>query len=221
MKTPPAVIHPESERQTPSKTSVSQGVEKAVELDTFGGKLFVDWDQDAEVTPQGQLSFFINFLKLGARFTPWVEQCPLSYHSNNAPSKIGVLGSFVLSILSGHRRYAHLANLQSDRVNAQLLGMSKIISDDSAIRALRRLPQDEAIEWMQAHLLGCCHPLLNHPWILDADVTIKPLYGRQEGAVVGYNPHKPGRPSHTYHTYRTITGLNLYAVIVIGVVTRS
>ena len=89
----------------------------------FGGKLFVDWDQDAEVTPQGQLSFFINFLKLGARFTPWVEQCPLSYHSNNAPSKIDVLGSFVLSILSGHRRYAHLANLQSDRVNAQLLGM--------------------------------------------------------------------------------------------------
>ena len=27
------------------------------------------------------------------------------------------------------------------------------------------------------------------------------MYGHQEGAVVGYNPHKPGRPSHTYHTY--------------------
>ena len=32
-------------------------------------------------------------------------------------------------------------------------------------------------------------------------MTIKPLYGQQEGARVGYNPHKPGRPSHTYHTY--------------------
>jgi len=30
------------------------------------------------------------------------------------------------------------------------------------------------------------------------DVTVKLLYGKQEGAVVGYNPHKPGRPSHTY-----------------------
>ena len=33
------------------------------------------------------------------------------------------------------------------------------------------------------------------------DSTIKPLYGHQEGAEVGYNPHKPGRPSHCYHTY--------------------
>ena len=42
---------------------------------------------------------------------------------------------------------------------------------------------------------------LGEPWILDVDTTVKPLYGRQEGAVVGYNPHKPGRPSHTYHSY--------------------
>ena len=32
-------------------------------------------------------------------------------------------------------------------------------------------------------------------------MTVKPLYGKQEGAVIGYNPHKPGRPSHTFHTY--------------------
>ncbi len=32
-------------------------------------------------------------------------------------------------------------------------------------------------------------------------LTIKPLYGHQEGAVLGYNPKKPGRPSHCYHTY--------------------
>jgi hypothetical protein len=34
---------------------------------------------------------------------------------------------------------------------------------------------------------------LGRPWVLDLDATIKPLYGRQEGAEVGYNPHKPGR----------------------------
>lgn len=43
--------------------------------------------------------------------------------------------------------------------------------------------------------------MLYEPWVLDIDTTIKPIYGRQEGAQVGYNPHKPGRPSHTYHTY--------------------
>jgi hypothetical protein len=32
-------------------------------------------------------------------------------------------------------------------------------------------------------------------------VTIKTIYGRQEGAEAGYNPHKPGRPAHAYHTF--------------------
>jgi hypothetical protein len=43
--------------------------------------------------------------------------------------------------------------------------------------------------------------LLEAPWILDTDTTIKVLYGHQEGAVVSYNPRKPGRPSHSYPTY--------------------
>ena len=29
-------------------------------------------------------------------------------------------------------------------------------------------------------------------WILDIDATVKPLYGRQEGAVIGSNPSKGG-----------------------------
>lgn len=37
--------------------------------------------------------------------------------------------------------------------------------------------------------------------MLDIDNTVKPLYGHQEGAELGYNPKKPGRPSHNYHTY--------------------
>jgi hypothetical protein len=41
-------------------------------------------------------------------------------------------------------------------------------------------------------------PLLDKPWILDIDTTIKPLYGKQEGAEVSCNPHKPGRPSHRH-----------------------
>ena len=37
-------------------------------------------------------------------------------------------------------------------------------------------------------------------YVLDLDPTVKPLYGRQEGAELGYSPQKPGRPSHCYHT---------------------
>ena len=74
----------------------------------------------------------------------------------------------------------------------------------SARRALAKIDEEDGVRWLQDHLSYCYSPLLSLPWTLDADVTIKPLYGKQEGAVVvvvGYNPHKPGRPSHTYHTY--------------------
>ena len=30
---------------------------------------------------------------------------------------------------------------------------------------------------------------------------VKSLYGHQEEARIGYNPHQPGRPSHAYHSY--------------------
>jgi hypothetical protein len=193
----PTTIHPAGEENTmPNRPTSDQ-----VEVDTFDGKLFIDWDPDASVTPLGQLPFFIQFLKMGHRFEPWVEDCPLVYRSPNAPLKVDVLGSLFLSVLSGHRRYAHMTALLSDGVNSKLLGMQKVVSDDSARRALKKIDEERGVNWLQDHLQSCYEPLLAAPWILDSDVTVKPLYGHQEGAVVGYNPHKPGRPSHTYHTY--------------------
>ncbi|HYA80204.1 MAG TPA: hypothetical protein VED87_04650, partial [Methylocystis sp.] len=53
-------------------------------------------------------------------------------------------------------------------------------------------------KWLRQHLAFCVEPLLAEPWIVDADTTIKPLYGHQEGAVLGYNPEKPERPSRCY-----------------------
>ena len=66
---------------------------------------------------------------------------------------------------------------------------------------MERLEQLAARKWQQKHLRACWGPLLYEPWVLDIDSAIKTLYGHQEKAEVGYNPHKPGRPSHTYHTY--------------------
>lgn len=188
----------------PTGTSLSvrkKRVPENTSVDTFDGKIHIEWDPDAAVTPIGQLPYFIQFLKLGGRFDSWVNDCPLGYQSNNAPGKIDVLGSLFLSILSGHTRYAHMTTLISDRVNPELLGMNKIVSEDSARRAVKRIDEAEGVQWLQNHLLTCCEPLLKTPWILDVDTTIKPLYGHQEEATKGYNPQKPGRPSHTYHTY--------------------
>ena len=79
--------------------------------------------------------------------------------------------------------------------------MNKVVSEDSVRRNLGQLDEAAGVTWLQQHLDDSIAPLLSIPWILDSDVTVKPLYGHQEGAEKGYNPHKPGRPSHTYHTY--------------------
>ncbi|WP_301278591.1 transposase, partial [Dechloromonas sp.] len=79
---------------------------------------------------------------------------------------------------------------------------------DALRRALLAIPEAEGVRWLDRHLSESTAPLLDVPWILDIDTTIKPLYGKQEGAVVSYNPKKPGRPSHSYHTY-LMAGLRL------------
>src|SRR5690348_17210723 len=79
--------------------------------------------------------------------------------------------------------------------------MAKVVSEDAVRRALTKIEAEAGRTWLQEQLDYCTRPLLREPWILDVDTTVKPLYGHQEGAVVGYNPKKPGRPSHTYHSY--------------------
>jgi hypothetical protein len=172
-----------------------------IAVDTFGGKVHVEWDPSAAVTPLGQLAFFIDFLKTGGLYEPWVDDCPLHYTSPNAPAKRDVLGTVLLSVLAGHHRYAHMTSVRSDNVNPGLLGMTKVVSEDTVRRGFKQMNELAGISWLTEHLRRCYESLLCMPWIMDGDTTIKPLYGKQEGAEIGYNPHKPGRPSHTYHSY--------------------
>ena len=190
-------FHPAGETQSTALTAVPG----PVAVDTFGGRIHVEWDAQAAVTPLGQLPFFIDFLQVSGRFEPWVASCPLTLSSPNAPRNRDLLGTAVLAILAGHQRYAHISALRGDTLNAPLLGMTKVVSEDSVRRNLGRMDEAAGVKWLQDHLDEGVAPLLSIPWILDSDVTVKPLYGHQEGAEKGYNPHKPGRPSHTYHTY--------------------
>src|SRR5512134_2090670 len=114
---------------------------KAVGLcaDTFGGRVHVEWDSSAAATPLGQLPFFIEFLKLGGLFDPWVADCPLTLTSPNAPAKRDILGTLLLAVLAGHQRYAHITALRGDGVNAALLGMRRVMSEDSVRRALAKI----------------------------------------------------------------------------------
>ena len=172
-------------------------------VDTFGGRIQVEWEagERAAVTPLGQLPFFLEYLKQGGLFDGWVAGCPLHLTSPNAPPKRDILGTVLLSVLAGHYRYSHITMLRCDAVTPPLLGMTRVVSEDAVRRALGKIEASAGRQWLQENLDYCIRPLLQEPWILDVDTTVKPLYGHQQGAVVGYNPTKPGRPSHTYHSY--------------------
>ena len=85
--------------------------------------------------------------------------------------------------------------LRGDGVATHILGMNKVISDDSLRRALGALASEpqarhteeqrqaqqaqvaRSVQWMQQHLRRSEDAALYTPWILDCDTTIKVLYG--------------------------------------------
>jgi Transposase DDE domain group 1 len=196
-----AAAHPLGEDKLQPGTARQAAADEPLLVDTQGGRYHVHWDDSAPATPLGQLVFFAQFLNAGELFSRLCADAPFQFTSPNAPQVPDVLGTLLLSILAGHHRYAHLNALRFDAVTPPLLGMQKIVSEDSARRALQKVDQLRARAWQQRHLRAVWEPLLYEPWVLDVDTTVKTIYGKQEGAQVGYNPHKPGRPSHTYHTY--------------------
>jgi hypothetical protein len=180
--------------KTPNQVILAhlQGEQPMVEAwsaiaDSLAGRVHVEWDASAPVTPFGPLPFFIDYLKQAGLFDAWVADCPLSLTSPNAPTQRDRLGTVLLSVLAGHRRYAHITTLRCDALPPPLLGMRKVLSEDSVRRGLAKIDAAKGLPWRQNHLDYCTAPLLSEPWVLDMDSTVKTLYGHQEGAEVGYN----------------------------------
>jgi hypothetical protein len=185
-------LHPQGELCSP--------VSSPIAVDTLGHRYHVEWDPDCPVTAMGHLVFFFQFLAAGGLWSTFVNQCPLTYTSHNAPKVGDVLGTWLLTTLAGSSRYSHSTALRADKVNPPALGMDKVVSEDSLRRSFQQCDASAVASWQHNTMMDTCRPFLKVPWICDLDVTVKTLYGRQEGAEVGYNPHKKGRPSHAYHT---------------------
>jgi hypothetical protein len=178
--------HPEGEVQIAG----NQPAETVTSLDTFAGKIHVKWAPEATVSSLGLMPFFIEFLKTSGLFDKWVEDCPLHYTSGNAPEKRDVLGTLVLSVLAGHWRYAHINAIRGDGINPELLGMTGVASEDSVRRGMKAMDEAASGQWLKGHLKASYEPLLQEPWVLDVDTTVKPLYGHQQDAKVGWTKER-------------------------------
>jgi hypothetical protein len=188
------LLHPGSEAE-----EVDEAYPARHKVDTFGGLVEVEWEDEGAVGMHGGLVYFVEFLKISGLWERFVEECPLHYVSPNAPSKSEILGTILFSVLSGHRRYAHITGIRADVVLPRLLGIERFRSEDSIRRAFEKVDEEALTLWMDRQMDQTFAPLLRYGWVLDLDTTVKTLYGHQEEARVGYNPHKPGRPSHVYH----------------------
>jgi len=189
-------VHPAGESQ-----KGDGGGAKSWPLDTPGGRFYAEWDTEAPVTREGQLIFFFQFLDAGGRWKEFLSKCPLTYTGNRGSGAAKVMGTVLLSVLSGHWRYAHINGVRGDGINPGLLGIGGTVSEDAVRLAMGRIEEKQGLDWLSEQIVGSIAPVLGLPWILDMDVTVKPLYGHQQGAQIGYNPQKPGRPSHVYHSY--------------------
>ncbi len=198
-------VHPAGE-QPPGEQDCALA---AATLDTWAGPIRVEWDPTAPLTPYGQLPFFIEYLKVAGLSGALVADCPLAYTSPNAPDKRDVLGTTMLSILAGRKRYAHIATLRNDGVLPELLGMKRT-SARTRCGALSR-PSE------RTRAGNGCNAISIAPrrrfWPSRGFPTRIPPSSRSTAIrkglyLVGYNPKKPGRPSHVCHTY-TMAGLRL------------
>jgi len=117
-------------------------------VQTMTGRVRMRWESGSVATPMGQRVYFIEFLHLTGLWSRWLETCPLSYSSGNAPSKAEVLGTWLLAVLSGHRRYAQVTGIRCDGVNPGLPGMGKLVSEDALRNALKRIPEVAGTAWL-------------------------------------------------------------------------
>lgn len=138
-------------------------------IDTPGGRFYAEWDAQAPVSREGQLMFLFQFLEAADRWKSFLADCPLHYFGNRGSGSLSVMGTALLSILRGHWSYAHVNSVRGDSVNAGLLGMGRIVSEDVVRTGLKRMEEQRSLEWARRHIIESISPALILPWILDID----------------------------------------------------
>lgn len=165
----------------------------------FGrAKLVLDETPKA-ITPFGGLASLIAFLgRIG--FVEQLESAmPFAAStSNNAIPLTHTFTAFLMTVVTGGRRFGHAQWLRADHALHALLGMDRFPGDDTI--------RNFFLRFSQSHVQAFYRPLwkwtleqVNMPargFHLDLDSTVLQRSGKQEGAVKGYNPLRRGRGSH-------------------------
>ena len=153
---------------------------------------------DKPVTAFGGLAVFARFCRRIGLSDVLRQAVPDERTSPNAIDPVEIALAFLVGVLRGAGRFAHVSWLRLDEPLQRLFCFLRPPSASTVTRffgAFRR----KHVEHLWPTLSRFVTKYLpRQPWghTLDLDSTVFVRYGNQEGSLKGYNPKKPGRPSH-------------------------
>jgi hypothetical protein len=121
---------------------------------------------------------------------------PVEFRSPNAIDPAHTFTAFLVSVLAGARRFAHAGLIRADRTLHRMLGIARFPTDDTIRNLFARFGMAQVQRFYSALWDWQLERLPEGRYSLDLDSTVFERYGKQEGAVRGFNPKKHGRPSH-------------------------
>lgn len=139
---------------------------------------------------------FCKRLRLGKLLQDYVR--PLQRRGEYRPSEL--ILALLYSVIMGLRRINKTEILQYNGAFLEMLGLDKFPDQSTLRRFLKRLSPKtirhiaRLHDSLRAFLFAL--PTKRTSLIFDLDSTVLIVYGRAEGARVGYNPKKPGRRSY-------------------------
>lgn len=121
-------------------------------------------------------------------------------HEGYIYSTTDLLLSAITGITVGVGRIYHLNAIRNDPGLTKALGLDQLPEETNLRRQLTKSSSKEVEKMRQVLSTNLCRANQTGKVVeigLDIDSTVATVYGKQEGAEVGYNPTKRGRPSYS------------------------
>jgi hypothetical protein len=118
--------------------------------------------------------------------------------SNNRVERFDSILTFLVTVLIGGSRFAHVQRVFHDEVVRRILGAKRLGSEDTVRRFFLSLSPSEAEDLYTSLLQFSNALLLEHTSedVLDLDSTILERYGQQQGVAKGYHSSRGAQRSH-------------------------
>lgn len=151
---------------------------------------------DKPVTPWGGMMLFSGIAQQAGLAKALREALPFRLTSPNATDPVDIVLAFMAGVLAGSRRLAHIDRLRWDQGLKTIFGIKRFVCDTTFSRFFRRFGSRQVQEVFEP-LMRWQHGLIALSGeVLDLDSSVLERYGKQEGALLGYNSKKHRRPTH-------------------------